>query len=235
MRFNVETDYGKFVRVKTLANGIPYLVTQKPSDWWKENCFWRFRPISYRINNLFEISNIPKDEMFSDLSLGDLVNSPENSYVGQIVSIVVFYNRNIQILDSKAKIAGFYSPSKRRHCYVIAAGIKLYGGFKTELDGTIVGINPLPITNNPEYQIIYQYRDIVYLEKLIQFESIQIGDLIMLKKSKGIVIGLENLNQNNFYNKNSWSNRKITLLGNSKDPFKKHKLTPDKNYLIHRY
>ena len=228
MRLDISTDYKKIVKIKNPINGTVFPDKQNPNLWWKECCFWRWQPFSVKLSQISENTKIEKEKLLDGFNI--------DSYVGVIESFLIFYKDEIVFLNNEKTIKFYSNKKRKKYAACIGAGIKFYENYiKDEKTGAVTLGKPINLTNSNSFQIIYQSKEIETIEKIRKFESIKFGDLLIMKKAKGIVIDVQEQKENTkIYNKNFWSNKKIEILGNSVNAFKKTKITADRNYKIIR-
>lgn len=153
----------------------------------------------------------PVEKVFLDLSVGNTVTDPENSYVCQITHVLVKFGGNYFLVDSAEKGRQFQNSYKKRYglgakLKVVAVGVSLFGGVKD-------GVPIKPWGQQQENHIwFYEPKHVVFYEDIKRFESVCLGDMIFFQKSKGVVVSVRQLNKPKFFKTCSWSSRTIWLL-----------------------
>lgn len=155
--------------------------------------------------------------VFEDMKIGNLYNSPKNSYYGVVNTVVT---REIDNLKKLQKIKGleealefeeYYKKNKIKY-YVDNVHIDFFKG-TTEEPARV------SIFSSEDNKITLSYTpwQLYDLDKLIKFDSLKQGDVIKTPKSQGIVVRVKELNKPNFWRTNSLVSRNVEVLFSDKN------------------
>ncbi len=188
---------------------------------------------------------------FDGLSLGDTSDpeARERTYCARVVSYLSYltyskiydrasYNIHYNHWFSHDLLTGLpprwsRSPDSKfdiKYVSTVLVGVRFYTGFK-ELDreNNTKVLKEENIWQRSKDNIFYfHYTDLVPLDRIIKFETIQENDVIISRKTRGIVLEAKTLNKPSFWSSNSLTRKHVVVL----NPNRKMRLNPGVDYRI---
>jgi hypothetical protein len=205
-------------RIMSYARILPRLNAVAESDKWNYASLVDAPFYGEKEVNLYKQ---PYEELFSDLVIGDTTKDLSNCYVAIITSFITSINHKQYILVDKNNVNEILDKLRRRYgkretIPVHFVGVKFYKGLQRNEAGELEPINPWSVTGD-EHTWFYRPWDLISMDSIIRYERLDPGDLVLFKRTRGIVIRTKTINKKKFYKTNSWSSRSVTvLLGNGK-------------------
>lgn len=216
---NIATSFGLLVRPRVVTSARIL-----PSPDINEQDIWSLNklvdtPSYYKKQKDVDLFNKPYEELFSDLLIGDTKKSLTGCYVGVITSFITSIKYRQHILVDKKNVAEilqqFSDKYGSKQFPVHYVGIKFYKSVqKNELTEEIEPIDPWTITNEQTW--FYRPWDLVTMDTIIRYEQIIPGDLVLFKRTNGIVIKAKTIYKKKFYKTNSWSSRSVMVFNNQR-------------------
>jgi hypothetical protein len=155
-------------------------------------------------------------ELFQDLSIGNTAVDSSTSFVAKITSCVAYYYptsdfRKIRNKEQFISLEKKLRTTGRRHgqtrVSVVAIGVELYGGFEL----TEHGYTPIKPWNVIQ-ELLFEPCDLVPLERVVLFEQLFPGDLILTPRTTAVVLKNNVLKKPSWYKTSSVSSHKVDLL-----------------------
>jgi len=195
---------------------ISPLLTQEES----KDLYLFIRDYSYGYNHLAMYNN-DFNSLFNGLTLGDTSKDLSNCYVGQITSLIISIGyKNFIIVKENNYDEAFekykkYYGNRTFLDNVYYVGLKYFQGLELNKDtNKLIPINPWHETMKTEYGWFYKQYDLLPMETIIQYENVQMGDLLWFKYTNGLALNVKTLNKQRFYMANSWTCKNISILNN---------------------
>ena len=218
MRLTVE-DIGRLVRPRVLTHVFLFSKEQgvDVDNWWRSMRTYRFLS-SVRKDQIVKVYKKSVDRVFDGLVVGNTATDPQNSYTAQITHLLVRIGSNYYLFDSVTKGIQFQESYQKKfgtrsRLKVCAVGVKFFGGFTSTEEGTnLLPIKPFRPEDNGDKVWFYEPKHVIPLESVVRFESVEVGDLVMFQKSRGVAVTIRQLNKPKFFKTCSWSSRTIWLL-----------------------
>lgn len=163
----------------------------------------------------------PYEDLFAELVIGDTTKDLSNCYVAVITSFITSINHRHYILVDKNNVTDILEKLRKRYgkresIPVHYVGVKFYKGLQRNPEGVLEPINPWSVTAG-EHTWFYRPWDLLDMETIVQYENLKLGNLVLFKRSQGIVLKSKTIQKKKFYKTNSWSCKSNTvLLGNGK-------------------
>jgi hypothetical protein len=216
-------------RIMSYARILPRLDAVSEQDKWNLNSLVDAPHYGEKEINLYKT---PYEDLFTELVIGDTSKDLSNCYVGVITSFITSINYKHYILVDKSNVNEIMEKLRKRYgrresIPVHHVGVKFYKGLQRNPNGELIAINPWRVTKE-NHTWFYRPWDLIPMETIIRYENLVPGDLVLFKRSQGIVVKAKNINKKKFYKTNSWSSRSVTvLLGNGKTFLR---FLPNKNF-----
>lgn len=236
--------FGKLVRPRVLTH--VFLYPEYPTSdskqeldssvdiWWKSVRRYYLFLTSLQQDQLTTAYGLQLTDLFSDINLGDTSIDLSECYVGEIISLIVVFRGSYFLIESKQKAVEFEIKFKKMfgryaRIPVCAVGLKFYKGMDINKETKeIVPINPWEFTESNNKIWFYYPNHIIPIENIIRFEKIKTGNIVLFKRSSGMVLSINNYNKKTFYKICSWTNRSIKLLTQKNIT----RFTPDRNFEV---
>lgn len=164
------------------------------------------------IGSLVRPKNFPK-ELNKQIVVGDTAIDLATSYVGQVARIQYVKNRTLQVALRQEEIVGYSS--------IEEIGLQFFAGMQKLSDGSLKPINP----HNHEI-VWYPRYDLVPIDKIIEFEQIEVGDIWCLEKRHAIVFEISN---RRIKKNEGWTSRKILCM---RPDCQKETIWPNYNFKV---
>lgn len=219
MKINLNT-IGALVRPRIITHAKVY---PRIIDSLKEEEKWDLAGVAdsyYYSRDLLSYKK-PYEELFKDLVIGDTTQDLSNCYVGMITSFIISISYKQYVLVDKNNVKDIVENLKRknRSCESLPihfVGIKFFKGVKRNKNGTLSPTDPWEATSS-QHTWFYRPWDLVSMETVIRYEKLESGDLVLFKKTSGIVLKNKHINKKRFYKTNSWSCKSVSvLMGNGR-------------------
>lgn len=173
------------------------------------------------------------DSLFEELAIGDTTEDLKDCYAGVITSFVTSISFRNYILVTQDNVTDVLEKLRRKNnsresIPVHYVGIKFYKGLQRDKEtGKLVPLNPWHVTEK-ETTWFYRPWDLISMDTIVRYEMLASGDLVLFRKSRGLVLKKKTINKKRFYKTNSWSCKSVTvLLGNGRSHLK---FLPNKSF-----
>jgi hypothetical protein len=216
--------------------GINHEYKQDISEWWRNFRNYKYFA-SLRKEQVSSLYKKTTNNIFDGLTLGNTVTDRENAYVCKITHLLVKVGISYKLIDSKEMGISFEQSYKKKFSQnsklkVCAVGVKFYNGFTEASDGTFTPLREWNVsgTTNDTNIWFFEPKHVLFLEDIIKFESLVVGDYIEFAKSSGMIITIKELNKPKFFKTCSWSARSIWFIHGERIGLSR--MLPDKRFKI---
>lgn len=169
-------------------------------------------------------------ELFQDIHLGDTSLDLSNCYVGRVKSLIINFNTLGTANYKFEKVNYSQMKAVEEKCdywRVSGVGLEFYTGMCLDANGILQPVNLWPETE----EWFYHPDDVLLMHDIVNFESCRELDLIISKKTSGMVLDVRTMNKPQFYRTNSWTSKNVTVLSGQHGrrvkllPFRKFKIS----------
>ena len=212
------TDFGKLVKPKILLRA--FLMFKHDSfdveSWWREVKKLHNASKNYKRDTIHGTYGRSLADLFSDLEI--------NQYIGRIESFIVFHYGSYKLVKNLEQVEGIKTGHR---ITIVAVGIKIYKSYD---DVSKKFGEPWGPTNQEHIDWFFAPNQLIPFELIKQYETANVGDLVMYRKSHGVVHQVKKLSRKQFYATCSWTDKKIMVLsGQNANPTK---LSVERPYVL---
>lgn len=203
------TDFDRLVKPKILLRA--YLMFKHESfdvdSWWREVKKLNRASKNYKRDTIHGTYGRSLLELFSELDI--------DQYVAKIDSFIVLHYGSYKLVKNLEQIAGIRTGHRTT---IVAVGIKIYKSY--DWDNNVFG-EPWGPTNEQHISWFFTPNQLIPMELVRQYESATVGDLVMYRKSHGVVNHIKTMRRKHFYATCSWTNKQVMVLsGQDAEPTK---------------
>lgn len=195
-------DFGRLVKPKILTE-VFLLHNQDvdPNNWWHQVLRLNATSKSYKKDMIAGTYGDTLEKLFSTLEI--------DKYVGVISSFIVFHSGKYKFVNSIEESKRLQS-QKGKHYSIRAIGITIH----KEYDPTTHKLGDVwdMMFSNQPIKWYYKPKHLIPIEDVEQFNNVQVGDMIVFKKTQALVINVKELSRLKFYSNCSWTKKSITVL-----------------------
>lgn len=211
-------DFGKIVKPKVLLRA--YIMCRHdnfdPDLWWRKTRENNRASRTFRRDMISGTYGMDFPKLFSDL--------PQETFVAQITSFLVVHRGTFKLVHNHDELNHLNTGNR---VIVCAVGVKFYKSYDSETKQ--LG-EPWKPTAQGHISWFFSPRQLIPFETIEQYNSAEIGDLVMYSKSHGMVNSIKTMKRHKFWAVCSWTNRKIIVL--SGQGARPTKLSVDRPYKL---
>lgn len=196
-------DFGKLVKPKILVE--TFLLCNKDvdaGDWWKKVIVLHRNSKSYKRDTIESTYGVSASVLFNELDI--------SKYIATINSFVVFHQGRYHFVYTVEQANKIIASKKRYN--IRAVGVAIYHSY--DVATKALG-EPWQATNIQTIQWFYHPKHLIDAEIVSSYENIEVGDMLVFKKTQALVINIKVLKRNKFWATCSWTRKKITILNGS--------------------
>jgi hypothetical protein len=196
-------DFGRLIKPKILTEAFILCNQDKvdPYNWWYHSLHFNQLYPSYKRDMLISIYGERLEKLFANL--------PLNSYVAEINSFLVFFQRKYQFVTNPAQAQQIMQSGKKWS--IRAVGVKLYKSY----DSSNKTVKDVWEYDSQTISWYFRLHHILPIEEVELYNSIEVGDMVFFKKTQAFVTTVKNINRRKWWNKCSWTDKRITVLSGS--------------------
>jgi hypothetical protein len=212
------TDFGRLVKPKILLSAFLMFKheTFDPDSWWREVKKLNRASKNYKRDTIHGTYGHSLIELFGELDV--------DNYIAQVDSFLVFHYGNYKLVKNLEQLGNIRTGHRMT---IVAVGVKIYKSYDHSTKE--VG-EPWGPTNEEHISWFFTPKQLVPLELVVQYESANVGDLVLYRKSHGMVYQIKVLKRNHFYSTCSWTRKKVMVL--SAQDANPTKLSVDRPYKL---
>jgi hypothetical protein len=212
------TDFGRIVKPKVLLTA--HMMCKHESfdvdRWWRQARINHDASPHYKRDIISGTYGMKPQELFSDL--------PLKTYIGQIVSFLVLHRGSYKLVSSLDDIAHLRTGNRITIC---AIGVKFYLSYDSV---TKTLGEPWKPTAEEHLHWFFTPKQLIPFELVEQYNTAEVGDLVVYTKSHGMVASVTTVKRRRFYAVCSWTDKKITVV--SGQSLKYYKLSVERPYYL---
>ena len=212
------TDLGKLVKPKVLIKAF-LLCKHEHFDvdkWWRKSKLNHNASRTYKRDMISGTFGMELSEIFEELSL--------ENYIAQITSFVVFHNRNYKLVKNENDINNLQTGQRITIC---AVGVNIYKSY----DPTTKELGELwNLSAEKHISWFFVPHQLIPLELIEQYNSAEVGDLVLYKKSHGVVSSVKRMSRLRYYSVCSWTGKQVMVI--SGQEAKETNLSVDRPYTL---
>jgi len=196
-------DFGRLIKPKILTEAFILCNQDKvdPYNWWYHSLHFNQLYPSYKRDMIVGIYGERLDKLFANLSV--------NSYVAEITSFLIFYQRKYHFISSPAQAQQIMHSGKKWS--VRAVGVKLYKDY----DISTKKVKDVWDYDSSTISWFFRLKHVLPIEEVELYNSIEVGDMVFFKKTQAFVTSVKKINRRKWWNKCSWTDKQITVLSGS--------------------
>lgn len=203
------TDFGTLVKPKILLRA--FLMFKHHSfdvdSWWREIKKLHNASKNYKRDTIHGTYGLSLSELFNDLDIND--------YVAIINSFVVIHYGSYKLIKNPEQLENIQTGHR---ITIVGIGIKIYKSYNNLTNE--LG-EPWGPTDEEHISWFFTPNQLVPLTTVKKYESANVGDLVMYRKSHGVVHQVKKLPRKQFYATCSWTEKQIMVLsGQNANPTK---------------
>jgi len=211
-------DIGKLYKVKMLAEA--FILCNNvidAGDWWRKVVALNANSRSYKHDTIESTYGLSLDKLFSQLDI--------DQYVVEVCSFVIITNGGYRFIRNNQEAENVIKTGKRWS--IRAVGVKIYHSYDPETKTLGKIWEP---TSLPTIEWFYLPRHFVDLDIAQLYNSINVGDMVVFKKTQAFVASVKTLKRKKFWATCSWTKKKITVLNGSTG--RQMRLTTSRDYTV---
>lgn len=196
-------DFGRLIKPKILTEAFILCNQDKvdPYNWWYHSLHFNQLYPSYKRDMLVSIYGERLEKLFANL--------PLNSYVAEITSFLVFFQRKYHFISNATQAQQIMQSGKKWS--IRAVGVKLYKNY----DISNKTVKDVWEYDSPTIAWYFRLNHVLPIEEVELYNSIEVGDMVFFKKTQAFVTNVKTSNRRKWWNKCSWTDKQITVLSGS--------------------
>ena len=212
------TDFGRLVKPKVLL--CAFIMCKHES--LDPDCWWRKARENNRASKTFKRDMISGTygmdfrKLFADL--------PRSTYVAKIVSFLVLHRGTFKLITTPEEASNLRTGNRITIC---AIGVEMFVDHNRQTNQ--LG-EKWAATAEEHISWFFVPRQIIPLELVDQYNSAEVGDLVMYTKSHGMVAKTTVINRRYWWGMCSWTDKKVMVLSGQRA--KATKLSVDRPYRL---
>lgn len=213
-------DFGKIVKPKILIDAFILCKHENidTDSWWRRIRKNASLSRTFKRDMIIGTYGMEFKELFSGLE--------RDNFVCRINSFIVFHRGVYKLVENKEEIDKINDKCKIIIC---AIGVKFFNKFDKTSKETF---EPWKITEDKQIIWMFSPRNLIPIENVHQYESAEMGDLVLYTKSHGFISKISNNRINSWWAKSSWTQKKVTVISGQNS--KPHKLSIERPYKLIR-
>lgn len=173
-------------------------------DHFDLDSWWRKSKENVRMSKTFKRDMISGtygmrfDKLFKDLN--------QEEYIGKITSFIVLHAGEYKLINSKEELEQLQSGYR---ITIQAIGVHFFLNYNKETRQ--VG-EPWKITQQESILWFFSPKQLVRFDSIAQYEQAEVGDLVMYKRSHGLVSKIRTLPKKRWWASSSWSRKQVMVI-----------------------
>ena len=212
------TDFGRIVKPKVLLSAF-IMCKHETFDvdrWWRQARINHEASPHYKRDIISGTYGMKPQELFADLHL--------RTYVAKIVSFLVLHRGVYRLICSLDDLSQLKTGNRITVC---AVGVRFY----TSYDPVTKKLGELWSPSSEDHLgWFFTPKQLVAFELVEQYNSAEVGDLVVYTKSHGMVTSVTSVRRRKFYAVCSWTDKKVMIL--SGQGAKLRKLSVERPYYL---